>query len=144
MDKGKDKVEKDIVDNIIWMLIIAGVICFIYFIFSEEYTNLVNTEDNITNILDDDFNKILYPHYPHMPLKYKVNNIGCSDISINQITKGFGILENITENTISFVESMEDSDLTLNCVSRDYLFGERSRILKPYIICEEIRLKEVP
>ncbi|MFH1290378.1 MAG: hypothetical protein ABIH92_03145 [Nanoarchaeota archaeon] len=84
-----------------------------------------NASENTSTIDDssetretiDNFPNIEELHWPHMPLRYEiVNKHICKEYELNEIKKAFSILQNSTEELVSFVEAIEDIDLEIVCI----------------------------
>ncbi len=92
---------------------------------------LTDGDSSILAYTEDDFSNVKEWHFPKMPITYKINNLGCSDIQINHFLKGLNMVQNLTSELVSFVEVFNQSDLKVNCVDRDFLLEE-------FMTCEEV------
>ena len=110
------------------LLIGIGVFVLVIWLF------VVPSSDGDSSIFSynkDDFSNVEKLHFSHMPITYKINNLGCSDIQINHFLKGLNMVQNLTGKLVSFVEVFNESDLKVNCVDRDFL-------IEKFMTCEEV------
>ncbi len=120
--------------NIKNLLIGAGVLILIIWLL------VIPSNDGDYSILSfnkDNFSNVEELHFSHMPITYKINNLGCSDIQINHFLKGLNIVQNLTDGLVSFVKVFNEPDLKINCIDRDFLFEK-------FTTCEEIIVEGHP
>ncbi|MBD3252519.1 hypothetical protein GF386_02205 [Candidatus Pacearchaeota archaeon] len=103
------------------VIIIFSVLIFLVYNFENENENI--DEEEIPNKIKkpvekkDEFYKVRYPHWDHMPITYKViNPEKCDGRDIEEVKKAFKILENATEGLITFEETEKIPDFELKCV----------------------------
>ncbi len=126
----KKKTIKKIFYFIIFILIVAWI--FYPANDNQEFSNKDNLIEEKKILVQDDFFNVNKLHWTNIPLKYKLNNLGCSDVQINHFLKGLNEIKNLTGGLVDFIEIFaEDYDLKVNCVSRDFL-------IEKLTICEEV------
>jgi len=127
------KIKKDTAKKIIYSVIFILILIWIFYPTdnNEEFSNNNLIEEKKV-LFQDDFSNVNKLHWTHMPLKYQLNNLGCSEVQINHFLKGLNEIKNLTGGLVDFTEtSAQNYDLKVNCVNRDFLIDNLTT-------CEEI------
>ena len=103
-----------------WTIIgtIVGIVIVSSFFIPDE-TPPSNLPEDYSIKIQDQFNDVKELHFTHMPITYKIENQNnfCNNIQINHFIKGLKLIENITNGTVRFVATDNDSDIDIICVA---------------------------
>jgi len=111
---------------IIFFVIFLTIIIFIFANNNSEYSS--NNYENNEEEIADEFSNVQELHWTHMPITYSFSepnstigprdtkNYECPPYQIQRLKDAFNILQNETENKISFEESYnEEGDISIYC-----------------------------